>query len=94
MKFYTLIFLSVGCWGTLQSVVCAYAIGELRLPETGQDWALAGGIAAVGLINQVAMNLALQCEQANPVAVTRTMDFIFAFVLQFFVLGVVPDLFR
>lgn len=90
----SLMMLFLGCWGTIQSTLCAYLIGELRLPESGVDWAYAAGLAVVALLNQVAMNLALQFEQASPVAVTRTMDFIFAFVLQFVAMGIIPDLFR
>ncbi|CAL8125743.1 unnamed protein product [Orchesella dallaii] len=90
----SVMMLFLGFWGTIQSVVCAYSIGELRMPESGTDWGLAIALAAIALINQVAMNLALQFEQAGPVSVTRTMDFIFAFMLQFIWMGIVPDLFR
>lgn len=86
--------LALGGWGTIQSTLCAYLVGELKLPETGTDWVYAVILAGVAMLNQLAMNLALQYEQASPVAVTRTMDFTFAFILQFVILGVIPDLFR
>ncbi len=90
----SVMMLAMGIWGTIQSTLCAYLVGELKLPETGTDWVYAVILAGVAMLNQLAMNLALQYEQASPVAVTRTMDFIFAFILQFVILGVIPDFFR
>ena len=40
------------------------------------------------------ITLALQYEEAGPIALCRTCDVIFSFVWQFAFLGIVPDLFR
>jgi len=40
------------------------------------------------------INLALKMEDAGLVALIRSCDVIFAFILQYFVLGVTPDLLR
>lgn len=84
----------LGVWGTLLSVVCSLIIGEFKLPETLEHWVLAGALAGITLLGQVTMTLALQCEQAGSVAVVRTCDCLFAFLLQFLLFGTVPDWFR
>lgn len=90
----SVMMLFLGIWGSIQTGFLAYLIGELKLPENGTDWLLAMALATTAIINQGGMNLALQCEQASIVSLTRTMDFIFAFPLEFILIGVIPDLFR
>lgn len=40
---------------------------------------------------QVLLNISLQYEEAIKIAITRTVDVFFAFVLQFVLLGIIPD---
>lgn len=55
----------LGCWGTLQSVVCSIIIGEFTLPQTVEHWGLAVALAVITLLGQVGLTLALQWEQAG-----------------------------
>ncbi len=90
----SLMTLFLGCWGTAQSIICSVVIGEFKLPQSLEHWLLAGALAGITLLGQVTMTLALQCEQAGSVAVVRTCDCLFAFLLQFVLLSTVPDLYR
>lgn len=48
------------------------------------------GIAVLGLLGQVLTTMALQREKAGPVTLIHTTQIIMGFLLQYFVLGVVP----
>ncbi|CAL8125739.1 unnamed protein product [Orchesella dallaii] len=85
--------LVLGCWGTFVSIVGSVIVGEFRLPHSLEHWALAGALAVITLLGQILLTLALQCEQAGPVALIRTADCLFAFVLQFILLNTLPDMF-
>ncbi|ODN00885.1 Solute carrier family 35 member G1 [Orchesella cincta] len=90
---FSMLTLVLGCWGTVVSIIGSVIVGEFRLPQSLEHWALAVALAVITLLGQVLLTLALQCEQAGPVSLIRTADCLFAFVLQFVLLNTLPDLF-
>jgi drug/metabolite transporter (DMT)-like permease len=87
----TLVF---GVIGVLQAAILSQTMGNFTLPAGLYDSLLLSGLALLSFIGQMTIILALKFEQAGPVALVRSCDVIFGFVLQFIFLGVVPDAYR
>jgi drug/metabolite transporter (DMT)-like permease len=66
---------------------------DLIAPKTMEDALLVSGLL-LAFCSIACINLALKLENAGPVTLIRSCDVIFAFLLQFIFLGVVPDLLR
>jgi len=62
------------------------------LPKTSFEFLLTSGLL-LGFCAVVSINLALKMEAAGTVALVRSLDVIFAFLLQFVFLGEIPDMF-
>jgi len=91
---FSLISLSSGVWGTLQSIILSFALNVFVLPETSKDMGYASCLALVTFCAQTSIVVALKHEQAGPVAVVQSCDVIFAFIWQFIFLGETPNEFR
>jgi drug/metabolite transporter (DMT)-like permease len=89
-----LILFAVGFLQLLQNTTIAMILGVFDLNFDSYHLMLAGLLGLVSFIGQMSLTLALKCEQAGLFAIVRTCDVIFAFILQFLFLGVVPDVFR
>lgn len=87
----SMVTLSFGIYGTLISAIGCTIISRFDLPSTGEHIALALCLSICTFFAQVGITIAMKYEQAGAVAIVRSCDTIFAFILQFIVLGTTPD---
>ncbi|XP_074855649.1 solute carrier family 35 member G1 [Carettochelys insculpta] len=86
-------FLSVWYYaviGLIECIVTLFVINEWTLPYCGTDRFLLILIALLGFGGQIFLTKALQIEKAGPVAIMKTMDVVFAFILQILFLSHIP----
>uniref|UniRef100_U3JZF2 Solute carrier family 35 member G1 n=1 Tax=Ficedula albicollis TaxID=59894 RepID=U3JZF2_FICAL len=86
-------FLSIWYYAVIGLVGCLIALfvlNEWRLPHCGRDRVFLILIGLLGLGGQVFLTKALQIEKAGPVSIMRTMDVVFAFILQVLFLNHIP----
>ncbi|XP_008072779.2 solute carrier family 35 member G1 [Carlito syrichta] len=76
--------------GLLECSIVLSVLGEWRLPYCGLDRLFLILIGLFGLGAQVFLTKALQIEKAGLVAIMRTMDVVFAFILQIIFFNSVP----
>ncbi|XP_048194627.1 solute carrier family 35 member G1 [Perognathus longimembris pacificus] len=76
--------------GLLESIIVLFILGEWSLPHCGLDRLFLILIGLLGLGGQIFMTKALQIEKAGPVAMTKTMDVVFAFIFQIIFFNDVP----
>lgn len=76
--------------GLMGCVITLFVLNEWRLPYCGKDRVLLILIGLFGLGGQIFLTKALQIEKAGPVALMKTMDIVFAFVLQIIFLNHLP----
>lgn len=90
-----LVVLSVGFLQLVQNVVAVLILDVFALPSDTLTWVLAVGVGALSFASQMTLTLALKCEDAGPFSIVRTAsDTLTAFILQFLIFDLVPDLFR
>lgn len=87
----SMVTFTFGVYGTLISVVSCSIIGRFDMPSTAEEIALVACLATTTFFAQVGITLAMRYEQAGAVAIIRSCDTIFAFILQFLVFGTLPD---
>ena len=85
---------SFGFVGSFETLVLCLFVGVWELPRGAKDFSLAAAIALTYFVGQFFFTLALQLEDAGPVALIRSGDLIFAYLWQYLFLDVVPDAFR
>lgn len=85
-----------GVVGILQAVIMTHTLGHgyVDIPSNFTELMLTLGVAAFSFLGQLGVILAVKFEKAGPVALLRSNDVIFSFLLQFWFLGVVPDMYR
>ncbi|XP_045147299.1 solute carrier family 35 member G1 [Echinops telfairi] len=76
--------------GLLECVIILCALGEWSLPHCGLDRLFLILIGLFGLGGQVFLTKAIQIEKAGLVALTKTMDVVFAFIFQIIFFNDVP----
>ncbi|XP_036593101.1 solute carrier family 35 member G1 [Trichosurus vulpecula] len=76
--------------GLLESVIVLIIVGDWRLPHCGLDRLFLVLIGIFGLGGQIFITKAVQVEKAGPVAIMKTMDIVFAFLLQIIFLNKIP----
>ncbi|XP_035753303.1 solute carrier family 35 member G1 [Egretta garzetta] len=76
--------------GLIGCVIALFVMNEWRLPYCGKDRVLLILIGLLGLGGQIFLTKALQIEKAGPVAIMKTMDVVFAFILQILFLNHLP----
>ncbi|XP_021255277.1 solute carrier family 35 member G1 isoform X6 [Numida meleagris] len=76
--------------GLIGCVIALFVMNEWRLPYCGKDRVFLILIGILGLGGQIFLTKALQIEKAGPVAIMRTMDVVFAFILQILFLNHLP----
>ncbi|XP_037996796.1 solute carrier family 35 member G1 [Motacilla alba alba] len=76
--------------GLIGCVIALFVLNEWRLPHCGKDRFFLILIGLLGLGGQIFLTKALQIEKAGPVAIMRTMDVVFAFILQVLFLNHIP----
>ncbi|CAG7834662.1 unnamed protein product [Allacma fusca] len=90
---YSVTTFAFGSWGTVENLVLAVAFGVFSLPRGTYDWLLASALASLTFFGQIAIIMALKCEQTGPVSLVRTCDVIFGFLWQIVFWQVVPDMY-
>ncbi|XP_062436418.1 solute carrier family 35 member G1, partial [Rhea pennata] len=86
-------FLSIWYYAVIGLTGCVITLSltnEWSLPHCGKDRVLLILIAVLGLGGQIFLTKALQIEKAGPVAIMKTMDVVFAFILQILFLNHLP----
>ena len=73
---------SFGAFAILQTFLTTWAMNELCLPACGHDRYLMVLLAIFSFAGQILLTMALQHEQAGPVAIARSADVVFAFIWQ------------
>lgn len=91
---FSLTTFSCGFIGSLEALLLCSVANTFEIPHGLHDWILVLTIAFMYFVGQTFLTLALQLEDAGPVALVRSCDVIFAYVWQYLFLNVVPDLFR
>lgn len=76
--------------GLIGCVITLFVMDEWSLPSCGTDRVLLILIGLLGLGGQIFLTKALQIEKAGPVAIMKTMDVVFAFILQIIFLNHLP----
>jgi len=66
--------LALGFWGVGQAFVMSLCVGQLKLPEELEDWALAFGLGFAGFLGQTCLTLALKYETSGVVAMGMQLN--------------------
>uniref|UniRef100_H0WZN0 Solute carrier family 35 member G1 n=2 Tax=Otolemur garnettii TaxID=30611 RepID=H0WZN0_OTOGA len=77
-------------FGLFETIIVLFILGEWSLPYCGLDRLYLILIGLFGLGAQVFLTKGLQIEKAGIVAITRTMDVVFAFIFQIIFFNDVP----
>lgn len=82
-----------GSFALVYTILVSYFVfGQLCLP-CGSDRLLVLALAVFSFLGQILLTLALQMEQAGPVALARSSDIFFAFVWQMIFFNETPTLY-
>lgn len=74
------------------SIICASLVANhLGIPQATNEWLLMAGLTITAFCSQTAITLAMKYENAGTVVIVRTLDTVMSFLLQYLILGVVPD---
>ena len=84
--------LGFGFWGTVICLIWSLVIRRFDRPETPKEITLTICMAGVTFGTQYLLGFAMKHEHAGMVAIVRSCDAVFAFLLQFLLLGTRPDL--
>jgi drug/metabolite transporter (DMT)-like permease len=79
---FSVIMSTFGAFAIVQTFLTTWALGELCLPACGRDRYLMVLLAVFSFAGQILLTMALQHEQAGPVAIARSADVVFAFIWQ------------
>lgn len=79
---FSVIMTNFGTIALVQCLFVTWLIGALCLPRCGTDRYLIVALAVFSFGGQILLTLALQLEQAGPVAIARSSDIVFAFIWQ------------
>ncbi|XP_023024453.2 solute carrier family 35 member G1 [Leptinotarsa decemlineata] len=90
---FSVIMTNFGAFALIQCVLVTSIIGALCLPSCGMDRYLIIALALFSFLGQILLTLALQMEQAGPVAIARSSDIVFAFIWQVLFFNEIPNKF-
>ncbi|KAK9874137.1 hypothetical protein WA026_002492 [Henosepilachna vigintioctopunctata] len=90
---FSVIMTNFGSFALTQCLLVSYFIGALCLPPCGSDRYLIVALAVFSFLGQILLTLALQLEQAGPVAIARSSDIVFAFIWQVMFFNEIPNMF-
>ncbi|XP_058451308.1 solute carrier family 35 member G1 [Malaya genurostris] len=79
---FSVIMTNFGAFALIYTLIVCYYLGALCWPLCGSDRLLVIALALFSFGGQILLTLALQYEQAGPVAVARSADIVFAFIWQ------------
>ncbi|KAJ8953673.1 hypothetical protein NQ314_007280 [Rhamnusium bicolor] len=90
---FSVIMMNFGSFALVQCLLVTVLIGALCLPACGIDRYLIVALALFSFLGQILLTLALQMEQAGPVAIARSSDIVFAFIWQVLFFDEIPNKF-
>ncbi|CAG9861602.1 unnamed protein product [Phyllotreta striolata] len=90
---FAVVMTNFGSFAFVQCLLVTVLLGALCLPPCGLDRYLIVALAVFSFLGQILLTLALQMEQAGPVAIARSSDIVFAFVWQVMFFNEVPNMF-
>lgn len=90
---FSVIMTNFGSFALVQTLLVTYLLGTLCLPRCGMDRFLIVALALFSFGGQILLTLALQLEQAGPVAIARSADIVFAFIWQILFFEEVPNVY-
>ncbi|XP_072176372.1 solute carrier family 35 member G1-like [Diadema setosum] len=82
--------MAFGSAGSVLTAIVTTVMGEWKIPQCGRDRLIVIFIGISGFLGQILMVLAFQFERASYVAMVRSNNVIFSFLLEFAVFGHVP----
>lgn len=88
---FSVIMTNFGSFALIQTTFISWIIGALCLPRCGTDRLLVVALALFSFAGQILLTLALQIEQAGPVAIARSTDIVFAFFWQVLFFNEIPN---
>lgn len=88
---FSVIMTNFGAFALVQCILVTWFIGALCLPQCGKDRYLIVALALFSFGGQILLTLALQLEQAGPVAIARSSDIVFAFFWQVLFFDEIPN---
>lgn len=88
---FSVIMTNFGSFALVQTFLISWIIGALCLPSCGKDRLLVVALALFSFSGQILLTLALQMEQAGPVAIARSADIVFAFLWQVIFFNEIPN---
>ena len=88
---FSVIMANFGSFALVQTLLVTWALGALCIPRCGLDRLLVVALALFSFGGQILLTLALQLEQAGPVAIARSADIVFAFIWQVLFFEEVPN---
>lgn len=90
---FSVIMTNFGTFALVQCLIVSWFIGALCLPVCGVDRYLIVALAVFSFLGQILLTIALQIEQAGPVAIARSTDIVYAFIWQVLFFKEVPNRF-
>ncbi|KAL0267262.1 UNVERIFIED_CONTAM: hypothetical protein PYX00_009583 [Menopon gallinae] len=90
---FSVIMTNFGSFALVQTLLVTYLLGTLCIPRCGMDRFLIVALALFSFGGQILLTLALQLEQAGPVAIARSADIVFAFIWQILFFEEVPNVY-
>lgn len=88
---FAVIMTNFGCFALVMCLSVTWVIGALCMPPCGTDRYLIVALALFSFGGQILLTLALQMEQAGPVALARSSDIVFAFIWQVLFFNEIPN---
>lgn len=90
---FSVIMTNFGSFALVQTLLVTYLLGTLCIPKCGIDRILIVALAFFSFGGQILLTLALQLEQAGPVAIARSADIVFAFIWQIIFFKEIPNIY-
>ncbi|XP_057654918.1 solute carrier family 35 member G1 [Diorhabda carinulata] len=90
---FSVIMTNFGAFAFVQCFIITILLGALCMPPCGMDRYLIVALAIFSFMGQILLTLALQMEQAGPVAIARSSDIVFAFIWQVIFFNEIPNKF-
>ena len=88
---FSVIMTNFGGFALVYTILVAWLLGALCWPQCGYDRVLIIALALFSFLGQILLTIALQIEQAGPVAIARSADIVFAFIWQVMFFKEVPN---
>ncbi|XP_055607778.1 solute carrier family 35 member G1-like [Uranotaenia lowii] len=90
---FSVIMTNFGAFALVYTLIVCYYLGALCWPLCGSDRMLVIALALFSFGGQILLTLALQYEQAGPVAIARSADIVFAFIWQIMFFKETPNVY-